>query len=83
MWAIAFTEANLPKILQTDNLSVAEAEGLTTALMHREYVFIRGYYSDRGRMSSWEILPWFFFKQKFDFDPETIATDWDQTVRLT
>lgn len=82
MDAIEFTETNLPKILQTEALSVAEAQGLTDVFIKKNYVFIRGYYDDRVPLQLWAMMPSFVFEKNFDFDPIQIHTDWDEIVRL-
>lgn len=81
MHAIAFNEANLPKILKTYGITVEEVQGLSNVFMHRDYVFMTGVvFSDNAPYRDWAILPMFAFAKNYEFDPDKIQTDWDQIV---
>ena len=82
VFAIKFTEANLPQILQTDNLSVSEAQAMRDVFITKDYVFIRGYYPEHGPAQAWAIMPWFFFRDIFEYDDINVQHNWDQIVRL-
>lgn len=80
MFAILISEENLPKILETPTLTDRDIAFLKTCCGKQRY-FVTGYVTGRGRF-----LPWIFFfqkafEQKFEYDPTTIQTDWDQIVR--
>lgn len=76
MYAIAFTEENLPKILQYSFVSVKAVQDLSNVFLHRDYYFIKGVVSSEGEVT-WKLLPAFFFKKHYIYDPDIIQTDWD------
>ena len=85
MFAIEITEENLPQILQTPGLTIADAQLMADAFIahnndHVRY-FIKGYTDRKNRLVPWTTLPEFIFVKNFDFDPEKIKTDWDIVVR--
>ena len=83
MFAIELSEDNLPQILQTSTLFVAEAQIMTDLYFRspRTYYFIKDYFDRNGRQQGWGILPEFVLKDFFEYDPDKIKTDWDQIVR--
>lgn len=86
MFAIVLNEANLPKILQTDRLTIAEAQALADAFAARKsYVFVRGYLTQRNThntVQDWAIMPMFVFQENYNFDPDRIRNDWVLTVHV-
>lgn len=82
MFAIAINDKTIDKIAERDLLTLDDLDALMSLFLYRDYVFITGYQETRGEVIDWRVMPFYIFRDYFDYDEIKIQQDWDQIVRL-
>lgn len=80
MHAIRINPETFDKIAQSDLLTRVDLDMVEHLFLHKDYVFITGYVVRSGGVEDWRIMPFFVFRDYFDYDADKIQHDWDLVV---